>query len=134
MARQGGERLSLLATIAKWTGEADKLRRLGAQVDGASLIQAILGDLQAAADTEAKEPLTLEEAAAESGYSAEHLGRLLRDGTIPNAGRRNAPRILRGHLPFKPSALRETRLKPQLAGATPGQIARAVVNSSGGPR
>ena len=36
------------------------------------------------------EVLTLEEAAAESGYSADHLGRLLADGTIPNAGRKYA--------------------------------------------
>ena len=42
--------------------------------------------------------LTLGEAAAESGYSADHLGRLVREGKIPNAGRPNAPRIARREL------------------------------------
>ena len=134
MARQTVERLTLQATIAKWSSEAETLRRLGAHVDGASLIEAILADLRAASDANAVEALTLDEAATESGYTAEHLGRLLRNGTIPNAGRKNSPRILRRYLPLKPSALRESRFSPQLVGATPGQIARAVVTSSGEPR
>ena len=45
--------------------------------------------------------LSLVEAASESGYSADHLGRLVRDGKIPNAGRPGAPRIARKHLPRK---------------------------------
>jgi hypothetical protein len=120
--------------LAKWSGQAETLRRLGAHVDGAKLIEAILADLEAVARAEAAQALTLDEAARESGYSAEHLGKLLRVGTIPNAGRKNAPRILRRHLPYKPSALRGSTLAPQLVGATPGQIARAVVTSSGDPR
>ena len=43
-------------------------------------------------------------AARESGYSADHLGRLVRDGRIPNAGRPGAPRIARSHLPRKTQA------------------------------
>ena len=56
----------------------------------------------AALDAEA---LTLVEAAAESGLSADHLGRLLRTGTIPNAGRKGAPRIRRADLPRSPRRL-----------------------------
>lgn len=122
---------TLRAFISKWSGEAETLRRLGAHVDGAKLIDALLVDLQALSRAEASESLTLEEAARESGYSPDHLGKLLRSGIIPNAGRKNAPRILRTHLPLKPSALRKARGEGQLAGATPGQIARAVVTSSG---
>ena len=44
---------------------------------------------------------TLQEAAAVSGYTAGHLGRLVRDGRIPNAGRPSAPRIAHRHLPEK---------------------------------
>ncbi|MDE2782551.1 MAG: hypothetical protein OXK77_06320, partial [Gemmatimonadota bacterium] len=44
------------------------------------------------------------EAARESGYSADHLGRLVRDGRIPNAGRPGAPRIARTDLPRKAPA------------------------------
>ena len=47
-------------------------------------------------------PLNLQEGARESGYSPDHLGRLVKAGEIPNAGRENAPRILRKHLPRKP--------------------------------
>jgi hypothetical protein len=58
-------------------------------------------DLEAALEEGAKEALTLTEAADESGYSADHLGRLVRDGKIPNAGRPGAPRIARRSLPAK---------------------------------
>ena len=117
--------------VTKWDAEAESLRRLGAQVDGARLIEAILDDLQSLSRSADSEALTLDEASRECGYSPEHLGKLLRVGTIPNAGRKNAPRILRRHLPCKPGALRAAASTPRLLGATPGQIARAVVTSSG---
>jgi len=132
--RRGALARTLDACLAKWTAEADSLRRLGAQVDGAKLIEAIVADFQAVNRADDAETLTLIEAARESGYSSEHLGKLLRRGTIPNAGRKNAPRIRRRHLPYKPSALREALDAPRLVGVTPGQIARAVVTSSGEPR
>jgi hypothetical protein len=44
-------------------------------------------------------PLTLAAAAAESGLSVDHLGKLIRDGTIPNAGRKGAPRIRSADVP-----------------------------------
>lgn len=59
-------------------------------------------EIQAALEEEQDERLTLREAAATSGYSVDHIGRLIRDGTLPNAGRSNAPRIRRGDLPIKP--------------------------------
>ena len=43
--------------------------------------------------------LNLQQAAEESGYSTDHLGRLVRGGKIPNAGRPGAPRIARRDLP-----------------------------------
>lgn len=135
MARRASDdRLTLQTCVAKWSDEAEALRRLGAQVNGAKLIEAILADFQALGRAEASEALTLDEAARESGYTPDHLGKLLRNGTIPNAGRRNAPRILRRHLPCKPGALRAEAPTPQLVGATPGQIARAVVTSKGDQR
>ena len=76
--------------------------------------------------------LTLEEAKRVSGYSGDHLGRLVREGKIPNAGRRYAPRIRRRDLPRRARRLQTTSPRPHLAGATPGQIARAVVNSDPG--
>ncbi len=52
-----------------------------------------------------EELLTLSEAAAESHYSPDHLGRLVRQGSVPNSGRPGAPRIARKHLPLKSRAL-----------------------------
>src|SRR5690606_5550486 len=50
---------------------------------------------QAAFDNEA---LTLAEAERESPYTADWLGKLIKQGKLPNAGRKNAPRVLRRHL------------------------------------
>ncbi len=49
------------------------------------------------------ERLTLQGAAAESGYSIDHLRRLIDEGTIPDASAADGPKaILRTHLPRKP--------------------------------
>lgn len=48
------------------------------------------------------EPLDLATAEVESGYTRSHLRRMLKDGTIRNAGTEDSPRILRAHLPRKP--------------------------------
>jgi hypothetical protein len=74
--------------------------------------------------------LSLGEAAAETGYSADHLGRLVRQGRIPNAGRKNAPRVLRSDLPRKPAGLTARRTDLHLVGADPRQVARALVTAS----
>jgi hypothetical protein len=54
--------------------------------------------------------------AAEAGIPLLHLGRLVRDGVIPNAGRERSPRILRRDLPRKP----KPPDPPQLATGTSG--------------
>ena len=115
--------------FAKWQSEADMLE--GAQVQGATLLRRVLADFRSIQEEMAAETLSLREAAIESGYSPDHLGRLVRTGSIPNAGRRNAPRIRRTDLPRKTSPLtaRSTALKLYLA--TPRQIARSVVTSKG---
>ncbi len=49
------------------------------------------------------ERLTLQQAALESGYSVDHLRRLIDEGTIPHASGADGSRaILRMHLPKKP--------------------------------
>jgi hypothetical protein len=79
--------------------------------------------LQDAGDT----PLTLAEAAAESGYSIEHLRRLVSEGRIANAGRRYAPRIRRADLPKKAGNLTAEATMLTLHPPTE-QIARLVAN------
>jgi hypothetical protein len=72
------------------------------------LCQEVLRDFAAVTASVDDEPLSLREAAAASGYSEDHLARLVRQERIPNAGRRGAPRIRRGDLPRRPM----TRVAP----------------------
>ena len=58
-------------------------------------------ELEEALSEEGDRLLTLREAAEMSGYSADHLGRAVREGKIPNAGRHRAPRIRLRDLPKK---------------------------------
>lgn len=90
--------------MTKWEMRRDELDRLHAHVDGAILCQEVLGDFAAVTSSQDEEHLTLREGAALSGYSADHLARLIRQGTLPNAGRRGAPRVRRGDLPRRPKA------------------------------
>jgi hypothetical protein len=91
----------LAAFRARWLTRRDELRRMHALVDGAELCDALLADLDAFVSESSEEALSLRRAAAESGYSVDHLGRLIREGKLPNVGRTNAPKIRRGDLPRK---------------------------------
>ena len=119
----------------RWRARREELARLGALVEGVKLCDEVLADAEVLFRSEEHDALTLTEAAHESGYSAGHLGRLVRNGTIPNAGRPNAPKIRRADLPRKATGLRPKPRAAKLVGVTPGQIARAVVTSKpGDPR
>ena len=67
-------------------------------------LESCAAELEATLRERDQTTLSLTEAARESGYSADHLGRLVRDGKIPNTGRPGAPRIARSHLPRKTQA------------------------------
>jgi hypothetical protein len=81
--------------------QRDIYRRAGAWVDGAKLIEQFLSDIDAVAQEEADTTLTLKQAAIRSGYTVDHLARMIRQGRIPNAGRHHAPRIRLGDLPVR---------------------------------
>jgi len=84
---------------ARWAARRDELQRLGALVDGAKLVGEMLADLDSVLVEEANALLTLKEAARVTGYSRDHLERLVRGGAIPNAGRLGAPRVRLSDLP-----------------------------------
>jgi hypothetical protein len=86
--------------ISEWRTEAELFARRG-QVATSVLIRGMAEELEGAASRSAGEELTLGDAALESGYSPDHLGRLIREGKLPNAGRSNAPRVRRSDLPKK---------------------------------
>ena len=94
---------SVEALPATWRTQAKALRRYGGETPAVAL-ESCAAELEATLRERDETTLSLTEAARESGYSADHLGRLVRDGKIPNAGRPGAPRIARRHLPRKTQA------------------------------
>ena len=113
---------------ANWRRQAKALRRYGSEPPAVAL-ERCANELESTLAERDETTLSLVEAARESGYSADHLGRLVRDGRIPNAGRPGAPRIARVHLPRKAAALHEPRLaeKPRRRELSNAQIVQSII-------
>ncbi len=77
------------------------------------------------------EPLTLSEAAARSGYSADHLGRLIRDGRLTNVGRHGAPRVRAGDLPSRPTPASTDVARIPHGAYDPSTDARSLLSRQG---
>jgi hypothetical protein len=101
------------------------LREYGAAEGVAIAWERAATEVESALRAHGLEALTLSEAASESGYGVDHLRRLIRDGTIPNAGNDREYRVLRRHLPKKPGHA-VASAGPQVASSRT-QAARAVV-------
>ena len=86
--------------LIAWRERAAYLEQFG-DPTSARLWRLAALELDAALKALGDETLTLVEAAAVSGYSADHLDHLVRSGTIINYGRKNAPRVRRADLPIK---------------------------------
>ena len=119
-------RASVEALPATWRTQAKALRRYGGETPAVAL-ESCAAELEATLRERDETTLSLTEAARESGYSADHLGRLVRDGKIPNAGRPGAPRIARSHLarkaPAEPPLVNE--LRPRQVSNT--QIVQSII-------
>jgi len=87
--------------LDRWERRAEEYRRLGILGDAAKIVSELLGDLREANASADDELATLRQAAARSGYSADHIGRLIREGRLPNRGRRGSPRVRVGDLPAR---------------------------------
>lgn len=112
------------ALIEDWRTTADTLREFGAETQALTL-ERCADELEGALDATTKAPLTLQEAATLGGYSADHLGRLVRDGKIPNAGRKGAPRIAREHVPIKSGRVAQ---QAQIRDFSREQIVRSAIS------
>ena len=129
-----GDNLSVLSE--EWRRRAQTLRRYGGDAPAAAL-DACAAELDAALHRQDYSILTLTEAAEESGYSASHLGRLVRDGTIPNAGRPGAPRIALKDLPLKARSARggggepEVAASPALPQVANAEVVRSIIEREG---
>ena len=110
-----------------WRRQAKALRRYGGETP-AVVLDRCAEDLESTLRERDETTLSIVEAARESGYSADHLGRLVRDGKIPNAGRPGAPRIARVHLPRKASAEpRQLARKPRRRELSNRQIVQSII-------
>ncbi|MCY4647127.1 MAG: hypothetical protein OXE73_09645, partial [Gammaproteobacteria bacterium] len=102
------------------------LRRYGGETP-ATAIERCADDLEATLVERDETTFSLVEAARESGYTATHLGRLVREGKIPNAGRPNAPRIARRHLPRKAPAEAPLAEEPGPRERSNTQIVQSII-------
>jgi hypothetical protein len=115
----------------QWRALAAQQRRLGAESQ-ARILDFCADELAAAFSRAADELLSLQRAAQESGYSVDHLCRLLREGRIPNSGRKAKPLIRRCDLPHKG---RKRKVEPCLSnqgGYVPDRLFRDIVHSKYG--
>ena len=113
---------------ADWRKQAKALRRYGGETPAVALDRCA-DDLEATLVERDETTFSLVEAARESGYSADHLGRLVRDGKIPNAGRPGAPRIALKDLPRKAHAQPEPPLadKSRRSDVSNAQIVQSII-------
>ena len=86
---------------ARWRAELGVLRKRGAK-ELAEGLESYVDELEQVLVEADLEALTLDQAAAESGYTKGHLGRLIAADRLDNVGRKHAPRVRRGDLPKKP--------------------------------
>ena len=78
-----------------WWGDvfARSCESLRSQVDAAALIREVVASIRSIREASLNELVSLTEAAERTGHSPDHIGRLVREGKVPNAGRKNAPRV-----------------------------------------
>jgi hypothetical protein len=92
--------VTLAALVLTWRDRAASLRRHAPEV--ANAWEDAASELEASLRHTGADLLSLQAAARESGYSSDHLGRLIRTGRLTNHGREHAPKVRRGELPRKP--------------------------------
>ena len=120
------DRASVEGLPADWRKKAKTLRRYGGETPAVALDRCA-DDLETTLRDRDETTLSLVEAARESGYSADHLGRLVRDGRIPNAGRPGAPRIARTDLPRKAPAEPPLAHEPRRGDVSNRQIVQSII-------
>ncbi|MYC52974.1 MAG: hypothetical protein F4X47_11730 [Gammaproteobacteria bacterium] len=128
MRRRTKDRPTVEGLPATWRRRAKGLRRYGVETS-ATALERCAEELDATLVQREETTYSLVEASRESGYSADHLGRLVRDGKIPNAGRPGAPRIALKDLPRKAHVPAEPRLadEPRRRDVSNAQIVQSII-------
>jgi hypothetical protein len=113
---------------SEWRQRATELRTWAAAESAACALERAADELEQSLQRRSEETLNLKEAAGVSGYTADHLSRLIRGGKLNNAGRPRAPRIRRSDIPQKPS-----RVAPAVTSTyDPIADARSLLSRRGG--
>lgn len=120
--------------IARWEARLAEWRQFKSQVDGAKVCEEVLEDFRAWQDAEENQLISLTDAARSSGYSREHLGRLVREGKIANHGSVQRPLVRRADLPTKPGHLPGSEEDDEFTTSSKRQIVRSVVAQGKGTR
>jgi hypothetical protein len=110
----------------KWQRKLAEMEELDAYPSGAALCRLFLRDLDLVRAAKDERLLSLREAAVESGYHVDSLSRLVRQGRIPNAGRKHRPRVRPKDLPRRPKP--ESIAKPSAAVYDPVADARSLAS------
>ncbi len=124
----------LEARVKGWHAEAELFRRRG-QDATAVLIESLAEEIERDLGEWEDEPLTIKDAAAESGYSAEHLRRLVREGKLGSErapGGKSHIRLRRADLPTKPSKRYKEVAENQTSTYDPEEDARSIARLIGG--
>jgi hypothetical protein len=77
--------------------------QMGATVNAAALTRTIVADLREIRRRTEEATVSLTAAALATGYSADHLARLVKTGKLTNHGRKHAPRVKVSECPRKPA-------------------------------
>jgi hypothetical protein len=88
-----------------WRQVAEELRFWGGNDGPARALERTADQLEASLRREGDAPLSCSQAAQQSGYSEEHIRRMLRQQPELNCGRRGKPAIRRRDLPLKAGRL-----------------------------
>lgn len=91
--------------IALWRARADILEPYAEGV--ARALRTCADEREAEMAAEASDTVTPAEGAILSGYTADALGKMIRDGRLRNVGTKRRPKIPRADLPKKPRRGRE---------------------------
>ena len=96
---------ALSELAAAWRSRAADLRRWASAEGGARALEQAADELETALATAGDELVGLEIASSASGYSADHLRRLARDGEVPSIRRGRRLFFRRADLPRKPASI-----------------------------
>ena len=116
--------------VGKWTHKAAEFDALAATVDAAAMCQQFIADLQSLEADDGSDWVSIAEAATFSGYSKQHIRRLIQSGQLA-AQREGKERRVRLHdLPRKPVPVAKATAELHLLGATAEQAVRESVGAS----